>query len=168
MKKHLLTCLAFVGLCTSHSALAQTPNRWHVDKSLSGFQIAKVVNSGNSAAGIICNLTNEACDAYLTTDVGCEEDEKIPLMINSSIGAFQITAKCMIFSQIKLLVIVEFDNAIQAFESGGEIGFAMPMISGQFRVIRFGTVGAKVAINSARTRPEKKPTTRRLRQEESL
>lgn len=60
-----------------------------------------------------------------------------------------------------LFVVEEFDAMMSAFESGGEIGFAMPLASGQFRVVRFSTAGATPAIKAARQlQPANKPRTK--------
>jgi hypothetical protein len=83
------------------------------------------------------------------------------MMINSAVGAFAITTTC---TEIKgstlknMQVITEFDRAQAALESGGDVGFVLPLASGQFRVVRFSTIGATAAIKNAMLLPQKNPT----------
>lgn len=62
-----------------------------------------------------------------------------------------MTAVCTVIGKDKYYVLDDFEVSIQAFESGGEIGFAMPMANGKFHVVRFSTIGATPAIKAART-----------------
>lgn len=130
---------------------------WVVHKE-TGVQIASTTNDTGSVTGILCNTDKEACVAYISLTITCEEGHFYPLMSNSSVGSFIFTSTCTIFRGAKYFVLDDFENAIQTFESGGEIGFAMPMASGHFRVIRFGTAGATAAIKEARKPPIKSKT----------
>jgi hypothetical protein len=145
------------------SAQAQAQDVWINDNSIPGIQMAMVVNAQRSVAGVVCNLGTQSCDAYVATATSCEEDALYPMMINSPLGAYPITGKCLTLGKHQVLVIVEYASAIQAYQSGGEIGFALPMASGAFKVFRFSTAGATAAIEAARTAPEpkQKPTSRR-------
>ena len=161
MKKLLLL------LCFAAST-AHAQEKWETDYSISGYQIAKITNAEDSAAGLICNVSNQACDAYLVTDTSCKEKALYPIMINSPLGAFAISGKCLTVGNTQLLVIVEKESAIEAFRSGGEIGFAIPMASGAFMVFRFSTVGAAAAIEAARTMPSRKTPKAKTRSVETL
>jgi hypothetical protein len=142
---------------------------WVNDNNIPGVQIARVTNPQGATAGIVCDLSSESCDAYVATSTSCEEDALYPIMINSPVGAFPITGKCLTLGKVQVLVIQEYGSAIGAYQSGGEIGFALPMASGLFKVFRFATAGATQAIDAARTRPAPSKTgKRRLRSEETL
>lgn len=56
------------------------------------------------------------------------------------------------------MIIDEFELMITAFESGDKVGFASPLKSGQFQVVRFSTVGATAAIKDARNPPSRPAT----------
>ncbi len=130
---------------------------WINDNSLPGYQFARITNAEGSTAGYVCNIANKACDAYLFSGASCEEGELYPLMVNSPLGAYSMTAKCLTLGKYQLLIMVENKSAVEAFQSGGEIGFALPMASGAFKVFRFTTAGATAAIEAARTLPTKTP-----------
>ena len=149
------------------TANAQSTDRWKTDFSLPGTQIARVTNAGGSTAGVLCNLNTEGCEAYLALDLTCEEEVITPMMVSAKAGAFHITTRCTKVGATKLMVINEFETVVGVFQGGGEIGFAMPLESGQFKVVRFGTNGAVAAIKAAR-QPPAKPAQRRLKPEENL
>lgn len=127
---------------------------WYFKDSIEGIQIANTVNTSELAAGVLCALTTGTCSAYIATTTGCSEGGLYPMMINSAVGAFLISSKCTEISGDRFLVIQEFPETRAAFESGGEVGFVLPLESGQFRVMRFSTKGATAAINKAMTKPE--------------
>lgn len=161
-----LLIFIFISMASINSS-AQSSDRWRNDNTIAGVQIAKVTNSTRSTVGVICSVDVDSCDAYLAIDVTCEQEVVTPMMINSKIGAFPVTTKCTKMGESQLLLITEFDRVIQAFQGGGDVGFAMPMESGQFKVVRFGSTGATAAIKSARQLPAKQ-SPRRLKSEENL
>lgn len=165
MKIKLIAAIILVA--TPLQVFSQSFAKWRNDNSITGLQIAKITNSTSSTTGVLCYLKSETCSAYLVVDAICEEDVTVPLMVNSKIGALPISAKCTKFGESHYLVINEFDSIIQAFQGGGEIGFAMPMESGQFKVVRFNTIGATEAIAAARKPPAQSKKSR-LKQDESL
>ena len=144
----MLLCFCDVAISQNYSV-----GNWSVIKSNQEIQIAKVEN-GENATGIICVISSNSCLAYATLGFDCEDGHKYPLLINAATGAFNSLATCKhIIPELKIIVIEEFELMVSAFESGGEVGFATPLKSGQFKVVRFSTIGATAAIKDARTRP---------------
>lgn len=140
--------------CVSSIAIsAEQYGDWSVDKSIPGVQIANTKNDSDSTLGVICLVVTKDCSAYMLSNNGCDENSTYPMMINSTVGAFPITSVCTQIEKLKILVINEFDNAKNAFESGGEIGFAVPLNDGKFKVVRFSTSGAVAAIKNAMLLP---------------
>jgi hypothetical protein len=125
---------------------------WTVHKEISDIQIANTT-TGTAVAGVICVLSAGKCSAYLGTDTPCAEGVETPMLINSATGAAVANATCTTLGTQKYNVFAEFANVKDAFESGGLVGFAMPLRSGEFRVIRFNTRGATAAIRDAMTSP---------------
>jgi hypothetical protein len=80
-------------------------------------------------------------------------------MLNSPAGSNAITTTCTHFPTGRadevgtMSVVSEYGAMRTALESGGAIGVAVPMESGAFHVLRFGTAGATRAIRSATTLP---------------
>lgn len=150
MKKFAIGLSVFFSAATAYGA----NESWSL-QLIEGFQIARVLNDADLATGIICSVENQSCRAYVTMPASCEVDADYPMMINSPVGALPISTTCFEVGGKKLYVIDQFDNSIAAFESGGEIGFAMPLENGKFTVARFSTRGASAAIKQARTYPRK-------------
>lgn len=156
--KLIITLL--IALILPTVSFAQKIGSWQVVLETPGMQIAKTTNDSNSVAGVICFASDKSCNAYINADVGCEENAKYPLMINAKTGANSVVATCITLDKTQFLVINELNVAVAAFESGGEVGFAVPMQNGKFRVVRFDCVGATAAIRQANTfTPEKSRTT---------
>lgn len=146
-----------IAIVFSVPALSQQKGTWKItiDKTS---QLAETTNDSNSSAGVLCFTSDKSCAAYISADIGCDENSKYPLMINAKTGANSLTATCMTFAKTQFLIIGDLNMAVAAFESGSDVGFAIPMQSGQFRVVRFNSVGATAAIRQARTFDQSKST----------
>jgi hypothetical protein len=125
---------------------------WYVHKEVADIQIANT-SSGTAVAGVVCVVSAGKCSAYLGTDTPCAEGVETPMVINSALGASAVTATCTALGNQKYNIFAEFGSVKDAFESGGIVGFAMPLRSGEFRVVRFNTRGATAAIRDAMTSP---------------
>lgn len=150
----------FFAFACSFSAAQTAPyivGDWVVDKSVAGIQIAKTT-SDSSSAGILCSIRTESCTAFLQLPTRCEVGDLVPLIINSKVGAFAVDGKCMKIGDLWVQEITPYKSIADAFESGGEIGFALPLIGGKFRVVRFDTAGGVAALKAASTLPAARPT----------
>jgi hypothetical protein len=144
-----------------HGLAVGADERWST-AIVAGVQIANTSNDTGSTAGVVCNVAKDSCLAYVRLPtVDCQDKDEYPMMLNSSVGAAPLTATCTTWGDSKYYVFDNFSITVQAFESGGEVGFAMPMAGGQFRVIRFKTIGATAAIKEARQPPAPKPSSRK-------
>jgi hypothetical protein len=132
---------------------------WTFDNSINGLQIARTSNGEESYTGVMCAIASDGCYAYIASDTECEIGVVYPMMLNSAIGANTLELECEEIGNFKILIASDFEVMIRAFESGSEIGFALPMKSGKFHVTRFSTAGATAALRAARTKAEltKKP-----------
>lgn len=155
MKKFLAALVAWTSLIGASPVAAQkyTLGQWEVNKDLANIQLA-ITRTGDYQALVFCVISANGCEAAVNLGVQCDEGEKYPLLINSSVGAFHMNGTCEKFGTSKVLTLDNFDSAVSAFESGGDVGFVAPMASGQFRVVRFSTAGGAAAIKAARSLPE--------------
>jgi hypothetical protein len=152
--KTVATLLCAVCVVCAEGVCAQPVSYgdWYVHKELADIQIANT-SSGAAVAGVLCLVSAGTCSAYLGTDTPCAEGVETPMVINSAVGASAVTATCTSIGNQKYNVFSEFGSVRAAFESGGVVGFAMPLRSGEFRVVRFNTRGATAAIRDAMTSP---------------
>lgn len=137
---------------------AESIGDWTVSKELKGWQFANTTNLEGSSTGVVCSTSENTCNSYIGLNANCDVGNKYPMMINSSVGAFVIFTTCVQIGNVKFYFIDDFDSAKSAFESGGEIGFAIPLQNGNFRSIRFSTKGATASIKNAMTIPSPTPS----------
>lgn len=167
MRKIIATSIAIALALAATMAQAQQKKKygmWNLDVTSAPeepMQVASTVNATGSSTGVLCIQSTDTCDPFIKLDINCKHGGFYPMMINSAVGAFHLSTKCVHLGDLQLFVAEDATPMMSAFESGGEIGFAMPLESGQFRVIRFSTAGATAAIKAAMYyQPVNKPKTK--------
>ena len=106
-------------------------------------------NGSNSTFGLICGTS---CTFYLDTNTQCDEGEAVPMLVNSQSGSTYTIAKCEILSNgsiTRYLSSFTDKNIVTAISAGNVIGFAIPLINGEFKVVRFSLNGAAAATEKA-------------------
>lgn len=94
-----------------------------------------------SASGKCVHVVNLAAE--------CEDGKEYPVLINSSHAAAAITCTCS-ENEDRYELIPDFDEFHALLtKSTGYVGFALPMVSGQFKVVRFSLNGVKDAMRQA-------------------
>lgn len=111
-----------------------------------GYAISSTLNASGSKLGVLCGST---CVVFVNTARACKQGDSYPSLVNSSTGAMHIWLKCTIIDKLNLLSTPAEGLLMDAIESGGEIGFALPLSGGQFNVSRFSLNGAIPAIKRA-------------------
>lgn len=110
------------------------------------YAISSTSNGSGSAMGVICGST---CEVFVNFTRSCKQGNSYPVLVNSSGGAAHLYLKCHIVEGRYLLATPAEGLLLDAIESGGEIGFALPLDGGQFNVSRFSLDGAIPAIRRA-------------------
>ena len=154
---------ALVMICLSGSVWAdkQTIGDWVLDIQ-SEFSEAYTGNDSGSTFGFLCG--SDSCSAYLDVKSHCDENSSIPMLINAESGSAYVSAKCTHFPQagsVRYIAVIEDKLIATAISSGAAIGFAMPMLSGEFKVVRFSLDGALRATDLAAS-VVKKPKAKRF------
>lgn len=142
--------IMFLLFATPFIAHSQAVGDWRVDRGTE-MQVANTMNESKAITGVVCFTQSKSCNGYVIFPFSCEIGGRYPMMINSATGSLQITTTCVDLGGTKVNIIEEFEALKTAFESGGEIGFAVPMGNGRFNVVRFSTIGAVPAIKAAMT-----------------
>jgi hypothetical protein len=89
------------------------------------------------------------CMHSIVLDIECEEGESYPLLVNASSSAVAMTCTCSKSAELYEL-IPDFDQFYSILQnSTGAIGFALPLASGQFKVVRFNLTGVRDAMTLA-------------------
>lgn len=153
-----MTKLIFLCVFLAYGSLANCGDKygdWSVNKEVTDLQVANTKNATGDVIGIICTISKDTCNAYIALNKACDVGDIYPMMINSPVGASVITTVCVQIGGETFHFINEFGAAKSAFESGGDIGFALPLLNGNFRSVRFSTRGGTASIKDAMTPPAK-------------
>lgn len=141
--------LAFGMLVGAYGVALAAPQQygdWVV--TLSGeYQEAYTGNDSGSTFGLFC--FNGACEFYVDSNNPCTENAAIPMLINSETGALSVKSKCVHLNvqrgRTRYVYSIMDTDVIDAISNGQAIGFAMPLESGKFKVVRFSLNGARDA-----------------------
>lgn len=76
----------------------------------------------------------------------CQDGKSYPVLVNSSYSALAMTCACSKNGH-RYELVPDFDQFHKILESStGYIGLALPMVSGQFKVVRFSLAGVRDAM----------------------
>lgn len=151
----LATCL----LVSKTHAASSVIEKWTVDSSGS-FPETYTASDSGATFGVLCSRATAQCLYYLaSTTTTCEEGAVIPLLVNVESGASQMTGTCRVVGDESnrrfALVLSPFETANTIVSSGANLGIAMPLVEGQFRVYRFSLRGSSEAIRRIRSAASK-------------
>lgn len=147
--KRIGFALVMMSLSGSVWADKQNIGDWIVDVQ-PGLSEAYTGNDSGSVFGFLCSA--DSCSAYLDVNSQCDENSSIPMLINAESGSAYVTAKCTHFSQagsVRYISVIDDKQIATVISSGAAIGFAIPMLSGEFKVVRFSLDGALRAADLA-------------------
>jgi len=123
-----------------------TYGAWAVE-NVQAFSAAYTHNESDSVFGMMCG-TN--CVVYVNAHIPCTEGHTYPVMINSPVGASNLSMRCVPIEGRYVLVTPLDDDFVQIFSAtAGEVGFAIPLASGRFAVSRYSLSGALEATAAA-------------------
>ncbi len=96
--------------------------------------------------GYRCYADSQECAHILVADITCENEADTPLLINSDHSALAMNAICVDAGDSHELLLTDFENTHTILLEANVVGFAIPMESGQFKVIRFSLQGSRKAM----------------------
>lgn len=122
---------------------------WYWSKS-GGVFIAGTDSGSGQSFGQFCSTESGNCLYTTRLDLTCEKESKLPVLVNSEIGAEQLYVICsdMINDSGTLLVFTDFDIIDNIVRKATTLGLAFAMESGQFSVSRFSLSGSVKALNA--------------------
>jgi hypothetical protein len=114
-----------------------------------GGLLAADVGEGGSI-GFACFTKDQTCMFNIDLGESCVEGGRYPILVNGSgEGAAAMTGRCSITDGHGYMIAENYNQFRQIIMANeGYIGFALPMASGQFKVVRIQTRGAKAAIEA--------------------
>lgn len=117
-----------------------------------GYRDASTSNASGSSIGVFCSLSTETCVAYFQSNTRCEQGSTQVALINVDDGAFSTKMSCAPIKSSSGIKYVEFiygfDRMRRELTNNTDIGLALPLESGLFKIVRFSLRGSKSAINS--------------------
>ena len=163
-----ITTLILLASAAAYSVSAQAENfgAWFTGETNDGnFVFAATVNDSGNLLGQYCSPKTGNCLWMLGISTACKLDDKYPILANSDIGAEHLSIHCDKQYEDGLFryVFSKFDSIDGIIKGGLRVGFALPLQSDNFRVIRFDLSGANRAIkfmhsNGTKTTPKTKGT----------
>jgi hypothetical protein len=145
--------LLFVSMSGPSLAGGYALGAWHVD--IEG-ALPETYTASDSGAtfGLLCTTSGGTCAYYLRTQNTCDEGATIPILASAKGGALHVLGSCTIFNdagkKVHVLALTPDADLEKAIQSGGNIGFALSLIDGQFKVFRFNLTGASGAVARVR------------------
>lgn len=112
---------------------------------------AATTNASGEVFGQWCSRHSGDCVWLIGMSVGCDRDSAYPVLANSGLGGESLTITCggtIADTNLSRYSFSDFDSITKLVSGAGGVGFAIPMQSDQFRVVRFSLVGATQALNA--------------------
>lgn len=156
----VLLCLASIAAIVSNGySYAESFGEWHTGATESKEKLffAITVNDSGNLLGQFCSPDTGNCIWLLGMSASCNEGDQYPVLTNSDKGAAHILVYCdtKLDNGLYRYVFTDFDTINDFVMKGSKIGFAVPLQSDQFRVVRFNLVGSNRAITVMRSIAEK-------------
>lgn len=124
---------------------------WSVSLIDSDTIAAVTTNDSGGIFGKVCYVSTQNCIWVITSSAPCDTDGKYAAMSNSAAGANLHHLTCLPRRQFgqQLMTFDEYDTLVSISNQAGLVGFAVPIVDGQFRVFRFSLAGSNAAIAQA-------------------
>lgn len=156
-RKITASLAGLVCAATSFTAYAQAFGSW-VAETADSFFWAGTSNDSGALLGQFCYPANGSCMWFLGISSACKEGEQYPVLANSDAGAAQLQVLCSskVENGLYRYVFTDFEAADELVKKGMQIGFAVPLQSDQFHVVRFNLEGSNLAVAAMRAAAESK------------
>lgn len=137
--------------CLPTLAAGREIQDWKVEVIDANAIAAYTVNSSGGIFGKVCYVDSQTCAWVVTSSAPCETDGEYITLSNSAAGANLHDLTCLPQKQFgqQLMVFDNYDSLASIARQAGQVGFAFPIVDGQFRVFRFSLTGSTAAIEAA-------------------
>jgi hypothetical protein len=146
--KALLGTLILSGLALGVQAgpRSATVRDWTFKDFGDGTSGGQTMNESGSALGVFCAAVQQ-CSVFLRTTDSCTDGNKYTVMVNSDSGASALSATCANIgtpdSKGQFAIFFDdFQSVLNVILKDHAIGIAIPLASGQFKVVRFSLEGS--------------------------
>lgn len=146
MRSMFLALFLAAASMASH-AQTKTFNDWRIEVVDANTIAAYTMNDSGGLFGKICYVDAQQCLWVLTSSAPCETDGNYAVLSNSKAGANMHGLTCLPHRQLgqQLMRFDSFEEVSSIAQQSGQVGFAFPIMDGQFRVLRFSLTGSTLA-----------------------
>ncbi|MEZ9997563.1 hypothetical protein AB4428_04540 [Vibrio lentus] len=154
--KHAFILIASMFISFSAASSQTVHEDWVVNTDDSSYFYAATVNNSGHVFGKYCYFDTQQCLYLVGVDITCTKDNKYPVLINAESGSLHVNLFCgdRVANQ-NVLVFDNFDQIERTAKINSELGIAIPMESGRFKVSRFSLSGSTFSIDSMTSKAEK-------------
>ncbi len=149
LAKQLLTFLASLAIAASASAQERGSfGDWRAGKTTNEKAVfAATVNQSGNVLGVYC-YGAEKCIYLLSMRTACEAGSRYPVLVNSDQGSLELQVYCngQRQSNVYEYVFTNFEKIEDVVLRAHRVGFALPLESDEFNVVRFSLRGSNEAI----------------------
>jgi hypothetical protein len=136
------------GYCFAEEQISKD---WIWDLSEHDYAYAATGNREGSVLGQFCYYSNGSCVYMVDLGIACQPDNEYPSILNSDAGVAEVRLVCSELSQGKYVFFVTpFDYVDNIVKQADNVGFAVAMEEGVFKVVRFSLSGSNHAIQMMR------------------
>jgi hypothetical protein len=130
---------------------------WVWDVNTKGYYYAATIKSTGQLLGQYCDFSADECNYMVSFKIPCEEGQESPALINSNVGAAQVTLICdHKYNNNSMFTVSPFDEVDKIVRDAGRAGFAIPIGGGRYEIVIFSLYGSSFAIDSMRSAADKK------------
>ncbi|GAD89779.1 hypothetical protein VHA01S_027_00350 [Vibrio halioticoli NBRC 102217] len=149
----LTLCLFYAGSALSAE---KAHKDWVIDTDGSEYFYAATLNNSGHVFGKYCYFESENCMYITGVDIKCTNGNKYPALVNSDSGSMNTTLHCggRVEGQ-NVLIFENFDDIEATVKKSKQLGIAIPMENGKFKVSRFSMSGSTYSIDKMTKEAEK-------------
>ncbi len=136
-------------------AEVQMNKDWGWDLSGSEYVYAATQNQDGRILGQYCYFSESSCVYLVSLGITCESGSDYPSILNSSAGVTDVNLFCgHEYQGENVFFIKPFDVVDNIIKKADNVGFAVAMEEGTFKVVRFSLSGSTYAIEMMRAGAE--------------
>jgi hypothetical protein len=136
--------------CLPMPARGASLGDWRTGVTMNGKEFfAYTLNDSGQAFGEWCSVDSGSCTWMIGMSFGCDKNFAYPVLANSDAEAESLSMNCsgtIEDTDLSRYAFTDFKSVKSLLKDAHVVGFAIPMQSDQFRVIRFSLDGCSDAI----------------------
>ena len=145
----LLASVIFVPVTAQ--ADVQVKQDWRWDLSDKNYAYASTENKDQRTLGQYCYYGTGSCLYAISLGVTCSKGSEFSAILNSNVGSARVRLVCgHRMEDENAFYIRPFSEVDGIVKEGSTIAFAVPMKSGEFKIVQFSLAGSAVAIDRMR------------------